>query len=65
MTSLTPRQRDVAQLVAQGLNYRQIGEALDMAPDTARVHVHAIAQRIPDSTLPAYKRVMVWMLTPR
>lgn len=61
-TTLTARQQQVAQLVGQGRSYAEIGYELGMAPETARVHVKAIANKLPDIGLPAKTRVMRWVL---
>ena len=43
--SLTPAERKVAELVAQGLTNREIGERLFISRYTARTHVsHALAK---------------------
>lgn len=39
---LTPREREVAALVAEGLTNRQIADRLVIAPSTVKDHVHAI-----------------------
>jgi DNA-binding NarL/FixJ family response regulator len=44
VTQLTPRQRDVVELVAQGLTYGVIGRRLGISPATVRVHVAAVAE---------------------
>jgi DNA-binding CsgD family transcriptional regulator len=43
---LTPRERQVLELVAQGATNRQIGEALYMAEKTASVHVSRILSKL-------------------
>jgi predicted ATPase/DNA-binding NarL/FixJ family response regulator len=43
---LTPRQRDVAALVAAGCTNRQIGRALGITEKTAEVHVRNIMERL-------------------
>ncbi|MGI8825752.1 MAG: LuxR C-terminal-related transcriptional regulator [Chloroflexota bacterium] len=43
---LTPREREVAALVAQGLTNRQIGAALFITEGTARLHVKHILQKL-------------------
>jgi DNA-binding NarL/FixJ family response regulator len=43
--TLSPRERQVAKLVGEGLSNRQIGEALVITEGTARVHVeHALGK---------------------
>jgi DNA-binding CsgD family transcriptional regulator len=43
---LTPRERTVAELCAQGMTYKQISAALDLAPATARNHIAAVHKRL-------------------
>ncbi len=43
---LTPRQREVATLVAQGATNRQIARALDIADKTVEVHLAQIMRRL-------------------
>lgn len=44
--SLTPRERDVLTLVAEGASNRQIAEALVVSERTARTHVSAILAKL-------------------
>jgi DNA-binding CsgD family transcriptional regulator/tetratricopeptide (TPR) repeat protein len=46
IASLTPRERQVLELVAEGLTNPQIGERLFISPKTASVHVSAILTKI-------------------
>lgn len=62
LADLTPRQQQVAVLVAQGDGYQEIGRKLGMATRTAEAHVTAIAARLPDDGAPPLRRVMRWML---
>jgi DNA-binding CsgD family transcriptional regulator len=39
---LTPTQREVAELVAQGLTNRQVGDRLFMSPHTVEAHLSAV-----------------------
>ena len=39
LTQLTPREREVAGLLAKGLPYVQIGKRLDISPHTVHFHV--------------------------
>jgi DNA-binding NarL/FixJ family response regulator len=65
--SLTEREREVAELVAQGFGYAEIGARLKppTAARTVEAHVRAIAQKIPDNGLPSLRRIMLWMLETR
>ncbi len=62
MADLTPTQRRVADLVGAGACYKDIGAALGMKDSTARVHVNAIATKLPDDELTPYRRVMIWAI---
>jgi DNA-binding NarL/FixJ family response regulator len=44
--ALTPREREVAQLVRRGRTNRQIGRQLGIAEKTAEVHVHNIIRKL-------------------
>lgn len=46
LTALTPRQRDVALLVARGLSNKEIARALELSVATVKDHVHAILSRL-------------------
>ena len=46
VSSLTPRERQVLALVAEGLTNPQIGQRLFISPKTASVHVSAILVKI-------------------
>ncbi|WP_164861742.1 response regulator transcription factor, partial [Microbacterium sp. CPCC 204701] len=46
LASLTPRERQVLELVAEGLTNAQIGRRLFISPKTASVHVSAILAKI-------------------
>ena len=43
---LTPRERDVAQLVARGLSNREIGSLLGSSPNTVRNQLHQIYAKL-------------------
>lgn len=43
---LTARQREVLTLVAQGLTYRQVGDALHLSEPTVRYHMSQILERL-------------------
>lgn len=59
---LTPRQEEVARLVAQGFPYKRIALAIGVSRRTAEHHVEAIADLLPSDDLPAYRRVQIWAL---
>jgi two-component system NarL family response regulator len=40
--SLTPREREILQLLHQGKSNQEIAQQLYISPGTVRVHVHAI-----------------------
>src|SRR5580704_3119015 len=43
---LTQREQEVIQVLALGCNYREIGAALDISPNTVRAHLHSIYQKL-------------------
>jgi DNA-binding CsgD family transcriptional regulator len=55
--SLTPREREIAVLIAQGLNNRQIADRLTISKRTADTHVTNILNRL---GLAARAQVAVW-----
>ncbi|WP_246853319.1 helix-turn-helix transcriptional regulator [Naasia sp. SYSU D00948] len=44
--TLSPREREIARLVLDGKNYREIGEAIFISPRTVEHHVARIRQRL-------------------
>jgi non-specific serine/threonine protein kinase len=54
---LTPREREIAGLVAQGLSNRQIAEALAISEKTAESHLSHILSKL---ELPSRARLAVW-----
>ena len=59
--TLTPRERQVAHRVSQGLTAGQIGKELGIAETTVRFYVHKIAERVPGRGLPM-RRIAVWWI---
>ncbi len=57
---LTPREREVAGLVAEGCTNRQIGRALGIAEKTTEVHVHNIIRKLGARSR---AEVAVWSVT--
>ena len=45
-TTLTPRQRDVLQLLAEGLSMKEIGDALNLATRTVAFHKYRIMETL-------------------
>lgn len=58
---LTPRQKQVAGLVAKGLTTPEIAGALDVSRETVKVHIREAAERIGGDTPPRH-RLTVWFL---
>lgn len=54
--TLTPRQREVVRLLADGYSCPEVARRLGIALNTVRVHVQNIANGIPGD-LPALRRV--------
>lgn len=57
-TPLTPREREVAELVAQGLTSREIGARLYLSERTAQNHVQHILTKL---NLPNRSQIAVWV----
>jgi DNA-binding CsgD family transcriptional regulator len=62
---LTPRQRQVAELVARGLTNKAIARRMNLSAETVKTHVRDAALRLPDTVcpdLPSRRRVMLFVL---
>ena len=46
MRSLTPRERAISGLVAQGKRNREIGDELGISEGTVKVHLHRIYEKL-------------------
>ena len=57
LEALTPREREVATLVAQGLLHKQVAHELGISTETVAVHVYSAAQKLPGPGLPTRKIV--------
>jgi DNA-binding CsgD family transcriptional regulator len=57
--SLTPRERKVAELVAEGLTARQIGTRLGISPHTVRTYIDRIGRLLPGRGS-VMRRIAVW-----
>ncbi len=44
--SITPRQREVIQLIAEGLSNDELGVALGISPRTAKAHCDILRQKL-------------------
>lgn len=60
---LTPRQREVAALVARGWSDKKIARAIDCSPKTVAEHIREAAERIPGPWKPRMK-LLVFILVP-
>ena len=58
-SGLTPREREVAALVAEGLSNAGIAERLEIAPGTARIHVERILGKL---GLTSRVQIAAWVL---
>jgi two-component system nitrate/nitrite response regulator NarP len=54
---LTPREHQVAGLVARGLRNREVAQKLGLADGTVKTHVHHILQKLREK-----KRSALWIL---
>jgi len=59
MTELTPRQTEIASLVARGLSDKVIAARTDLAIETVRVHIQNAAARLPGNSSPRHK-LTIW-----
>ena len=50
LTMITPRERDVLRLLADGMRNKEIGERLSIAPDTARMHIRNVMKKVDADT---------------
>lgn len=50
LTMLTPRERDVLRLLADGMRNEEIGRNLHISPDTVRAHVRKAMERLDADT---------------
>jgi DNA-binding CsgD family transcriptional regulator len=58
MPDLTPRQLEVARLLARGLSTKAVARTLNISPHTAKVHIQHAAARIPGPGRPQVKLVL-------
>lgn len=58
---LTPRQREVAKLVAEGLSTRKVARELGISPRTVEGHIQQAAERL-DIPGPPRHRLVVFVL---
>jgi len=45
-SSITPRQREVIELIAQGLSNEEVAHALGISPRTAKAHCDVLRQKL-------------------
>ena len=43
---LTPRQREILQLLAKGFYYKEIGATLGISHSTVRAHLHSVYRKL-------------------
>lgn len=65
LTDLSRRRQQVAELVGDGLTYREMALALGISAETVRVHVSEIADKIGRDGNRPYVQVMRWVLEQR
>ena len=57
---LTARERQVAELVSQGIGNKDVGARLGISPTTVAVHLHAVMRKL---GLPDRRALVVWVET--
>ena len=55
LDSLTPRETEVATLVAEGMSHKRVAVQLGISPETVRSHVWAAAAKLPGNGRPSLK----------
>lgn len=59
---LTPRQEEVAALVAKGKTNKQIATTLSVSENTVKAHIQAIGNLLGEPhELPAKSRLLLWL----
>jgi DNA-binding NarL/FixJ family response regulator len=61
---LTPRQRQVGELVARGLSAKAIAREIGLSVRTVEDHIQEAANRLPGGT-PARHKLTIWFLNIR
>ena len=62
--TLSHREEQVAQLVAEAFTVRQIAESLHISEHTVRQHIRSINNKVPGQGT-GMKKIMRWVLTGR
>jgi DNA-binding NarL/FixJ family response regulator len=62
MADLTPRERQVAELVARGLSVKGVARQLDVSPATVKVHVRNAGRKLPGDGPPRH-RIIIHVIT--
>ena len=55
LDALTPREAEVAALVAEGLSHKRVAMRLGISPETVRAHVWFAARKLPGEGRPSLK----------
>jgi FixJ family two-component response regulator len=55
---LTPKQEEIARLVARGWTHKRIARETGLAVQTVKEHVRCAAERIPGEGPPKYKLIV-------
>lgn len=56
--SLTPRQQQVAEMVARGMSNKAIAQQTGISRETVNVHIRQAADRVQDEGKPRHKLTM-------
>jgi DNA-binding NarL/FixJ family response regulator len=62
MADLTPRERQVAELIARGLTVKAAARALDVSPSTVEVHIRNAAAKLCGAGPPRH-RITIHVIT--
>lgn len=63
MTELTPRQTEIASLVARGLSDKVIAARTQLSIDTVREYIQAAAKRLPPGNGTPRYRLTLWFFS--
>jgi len=62
LDALTPRETEVAALVAEGMSHKRVAVQLGISPETVRAHVWCAARKLPGEGRPSMKLARFYYL---